>query len=128
VILDTSAIAAVILKQPGWELPLDKMTTGPRLRVGTPTRAEAGIALTARLGFDARLVLSRFVQEFAISAIPFGEVHWGKAVDAYRRFGEERHFASLNFGDCMSYATASLSQRPLLRTGDDFRQTDLTLA
>jgi ribonuclease VapC len=34
----------------------------------------------------------------------------------------------LNLGDCLSYATARLSGEPLLCVGEDFRQTDLTLA
>jgi ribonuclease VapC len=42
------------------------------------------------------------------------------------RFGKGRHPAALNFGDCMSYATARLAQRPLLFVGDDFTKTDLT--
>jgi ribonuclease VapC len=33
----------------------------------------------------------------------------------------------LNFGDCCTYATASVSGEPLLCVGDDFRQTDLPL-
>jgi uncharacterized protein with PIN domain len=44
-------------------------------------------------------------------------IHWGPG----------RHGAALNFGDCMSYATAQLSQQPLLCTGDDFSHTDLRL-
>ena len=36
-----------------------------------------------------------------------------------------RHPAGLNFGDCMSYATAQLAHEPLLAIGNDFTQTDL---
>jgi ribonuclease VapC len=39
-----------------------------------------------------------------------------------------RHAAALNFGDCLSYATAKLAGEPLLCTGDDFASTDIELA
>jgi len=39
--------------------------------------------------------------------------------------GRGRHAASLNFGDCMSYAVARMAQAPLLFVGNDFSQTDL---
>lgn len=34
--------------------------------------------------------------------------------------------AALNFGGCMTYATARLAGEPLRFTGGDFAQTDLT--
>jgi len=49
-------------------------------------------------------------------------------VDAWLRFGKGRHFAALNFGDCLSYATAVIAAEPLLCIGDDFPQTDCLLA
>lgn len=45
--------------------------------------------------------------------------------DAYRRFGKGRHPAALNFGDCLTYATARLTGEPLLYVGEDFARTDL---
>jgi ribonuclease VapC len=60
-----------------------------------------------------------------IEEIPFGSVHWREAVDAFRRFGRGQHPAGLNFGDCLTYAAASLSGEPLLFVGDSFAKTDL---
>jgi len=60
--------------------------------------------------------------------IPFGEAHYGSAVEAWLRYGKGRHPAGLNFGDCMAYATARVAGRPLLCTGEDFPRTDLELA
>jgi ribonuclease VapC len=39
-----------------------------------------------------------------------------------------RHRAGLNFGDCLTYAIASLADEPLLFVGDDFGHTDLVAA
>jgi ribonuclease VapC len=47
---------------------------------------------------------------------------------AFRRFGRWRHRAQLNFGDCMSYATAEYLRMPLLFKGEDFRHTSITSA
>ncbi len=50
------------------------------------------------------------------------------AITAFIRFGRGRHPAALNFGDCMSYAVASVAGMPLLFTGEDFRRTDIAPA
>jgi ribonuclease VapC len=73
-------------------------------------------------------LLASFLQEFEISILPFGVFHWEEASEAFRRFGKGRHPAALNFGDCLTYATAKLAGRPLLFIGNDFSQTDLDLA
>lgn len=104
------------------------MTAADALGIGIPTLAEAGIVLSARLGEDARGLLSRFLQEGSIEAIAFADAHFGVAVGAWLRFGRGRHTAGLNFGDCLAYATAKVAGRPLLCTGDDFSRTDLELA
>lgn len=70
----------------------------------------------------------RFLQQFEVEEIPFTEAHWRIATDAFLRFGKGRHPAALNFGDCMTYATAKLAGEPLLFVGNDFAQTDLPRA
>ena len=124
-IIDTSTVVAIFLKEPGYEPLVSALSAAGNAGMGTPTLAEAGIVLTARLGFDARGVLARFLQEFGIVEVPFGELHWRAAVDAYSRFGKGRHAAGLNFGDCMTYAVARLADQPLLFVGEDFNKTDL---
>lgn len=47
---------------------------------------------------------------------------------AYRRYGQGRHRAGLNYGDCFSYALVKVSGQPLLFRGDDFGQTDIVAA
>ena len=127
-ILDTSAIAGVFMKEPGADALVAKMGAATALAIGAPTLVETGIVLTARIGADARALLAQFVTELGVIVVPFGEGHWRAAIDAYRRFGKGRHGAALNFGDCLTYATAKLAQEPLLCTGGDFARTDLELA
>jgi ribonuclease VapC len=96
-------------------------------RIGAPTRLEAGIVLAARFGPRGKTALARFLQENSIATVAFDEAHASVALDAYSRFGTGRHPAALNFGDCCTYAIASVAGEPLLCTGDDFTRTDLLL-
>ncbi|MBN1426688.1 type II toxin-antitoxin system VapC family toxin [Candidatus Fermentibacteria bacterium] len=127
-ILDTSAVLAIIVREPGWEALFDKIVAAPRAGIGAPTVAEAGIVLRARLGASGVSVLTRFLQEFRIETVLFGEEHWRAAVEAYGAFGKGHHPAGLNYGDCMAYATARLAALPLLCKGEDFPLTDIPLA
>lgn len=127
-ILDSSAILAILLREKGFEPLVEKLATAPAAGVGAPTLAEAGIVLTARIGPEAKAFLTTFLVETEIAVVPFGEVHWRTAVDAFQRYGKGRHRAGLNFGDCMTYATARLAEQPLLFTGGDFAQTDVLVA
>jgi ribonuclease VapC len=128
VILDTSAIVAIILKEPDFEELLEKLAKTHNTGIGVPTLLETAIVLSARLGQDARGIMSRFLMEGSIATVPFGDAHFSVAVDAWLRYGKGRHRASLNFGDCLSYATAACAGEALLCIGNDFVHTDLILA
>lgn len=60
--------------------------------------------------------------------VPFDEVHARAAITAWRRFGQGRHPAALNVGDCLAYATAKVADVALLFKGEDFPQTDVRVA
>jgi ribonuclease VapC len=128
VIADASALLALVFREPGWEGVLEAIEAADVVAVGAPTLAEAGIVLHARLGAGSHGILERLLDELDMQEVPFGEVHWREAVDAFRRFGKGRHPASLNFGDCMAYAVASLAGEPLLFVGEDVALTDLERA
>ncbi len=128
-IIDASALVAIVLREPGFEGLEQKIAGAQVTAVGCPTATEAAIVLDARLGAPAgHTKLMRLVHEWAITLVPFGEDHWKQAVVAYARFGRGHHKAALNFADCMSYAVAKLANQPLVCVGDDFAKTDLTLA
>jgi ribonuclease VapC len=127
-ILDTSAVVAIVFKEPGYEALIDKLVETENVALGAPTVAETGIVLEARLRRDARGLILQLLDEWWVAIVPFGEDHWREAVDAYSRFGRGRHRAALNFGDCLTYAVAKLAGHPLLCLGGDFAKTDLPLA
>lgn len=124
-IVDSSALLSIVFMEPGHEEILRVLEATDVVAAGAPTLAETGIVLNARLGPSVAGLLERMLDELGIQEIPFGEIHWREAVEAYRRYGKGRHPAGLNFGDCMTYAVASLAGEPLLFTGDDYRHTDL---
>lgn len=124
-IVDSSALVAILLAEPGREALLDHLARAAVIGVGAPTLAETGIVLTARLGVAGRSLLARLLDEAHIETVPYTAAHWPVAIDAFARYGKGRHPAALNFGDCLTYATCRLTNRPLLCIGDDFPQTDL---
>ena len=126
-ILDSSAIVAVLLKEPGHERLLDRLTENPEPGVGAPTMVETGIVLSARLGERGQTLLARLAQAYELAILPCDAEHWTVAVGAFLRFGKGRHPAGLSFGDCLTYATARLAEEPLLCIGEDFAKTDLPL-
>jgi len=127
VIVDSSAVIATLLREPGFEPLLEELTNTYTPAIGAPTLTETGIVLSARLGPGGKTLLARFVAEIGLIVIPFVPEHWTVAVDAFLRYGKGRHPAALNFGDCLTYAVARLSGEPLLCIGDDFPKTDLEL-
>lgn len=127
-IVDSSALVAIVTREPGYEWVVEKLRTADAAAIGTPTLAETGIVLNARLGIKSAGVLERMLDEFGVQEISFSEMHWREAVEAHRKYGKGRHKANLNFGDCMTYATAKLAGASLLYTGGDFSHTDLTAA
>lgn len=127
-ILDASVLIAIALDEPEREILVAKINAADTIAVGAPTLVEAGIVLSARAGLDSSAVLVELLASADAIVIEFGQRHWREAVSAWGRFGKGRHPAGLNFGDCLTYATALVAGEALLAKGDDFTQTDIPLA
>jgi ribonuclease VapC len=129
VVLDTSVIVAIFKREPGFEVLEDKISEAPAIRIGAPTVFEAAIVLSRLQASDQTRTLETFLEAIDAEIIPFTEAHYKVAAQAYLRFGRGFHSqAKLNFGDCLSYATATLAGDTLLFVGSDFAFTDLTPA
>ncbi|NNF27876.1 MAG: type II toxin-antitoxin system VapC family toxin [Gemmatimonadetes bacterium] len=126
-IVDSSALLAIVFKEPGWADLLESIRSADLVAAGAPTLTETGIVLEARLGEGSRGLLERLLDELGVEELSFESVHWREALAAFRRFGKGRHAAALNFGDCLTYAVSRLTAEPLLCVGDDFPKTDLTM-
>lgn len=127
-IVDSSALLAIVLREQGYERLELALGSAESVGVGAPTLVETAVVLHSRIGALSRTLLVRLLHDSGAACLPFGEPHWPVAVGAFARFGRGRHPAALNFGDCLTYATAKVANRPLLCLGDDFVHTDLALA
>ena len=127
-ILDSSALIAVIMDEPGAEELRAKISTATLAGIGAPTLVEAAMVLSRLLKTDPKPLLTELLAILDIEVIPFTEMHSHVAMDAFSRFGKGRLPAALNFGHCLTYAVASIAGRPLLYVGNDYAQTDLASA
>jgi ribonuclease VapC len=127
-ILDSSAIIAILGREPECDLLVDQLLAASSNAVSAVTLLETAIVLVARFRRTSQPLLDKFLEEFDVAVVPFTEEHWKAANQAFLRFGKGRHPAALNFGDCISYATARLAEAPLLFVGQDFKKTDLCRA
>lgn len=127
-ILDSSAVLSVLFDEEGGDAVLDKIRDATVLAIGAPTLFETGMVAVRALDLQGRALVAQFVQGWNVVVTPFDNRHFQVALEAFLRYGKGRHPARLNYGDCMTYATARIADLPLLCTGDDFPQTDLAIA
>lgn len=127
-VMDSSALVAILREEPGHEPFLQKALRADRTLVGASVAFESAMVLSGRWNRDARSTLDGLLRSIGAEIVPFTEEHYEAAVSAFLRYGKGRHPAALNFGDCMSYALARVSGLPLLYTGTDFSKTDIQAA
>jgi ribonuclease VapC len=128
VIIDSSAVVAVLKREPRQDEIAIKLEQAEVVAIGAPTLFETDMVATGALGSRSRGFIAQFLESFEVEVIPFGEAHWQVAAEAFVRFGKGRHPAALNYGDCMTYAIARIAEKPLLFIGNDFAQTDIEAA
>jgi ribonuclease VapC len=124
-VIDTSALIAVLLREPDASRLMAVFNTMPLSRISAASLLEAGMVMQGRLGNEGESRLDRLLQRLGVEIVPVSREHAEIARAAFRRFGKGRHPAALNFGDCFSYALARALGEPLLFVGDDFSQTDI---
>jgi ribonuclease VapC len=124
-ILDSSALISVVRDEQGHDRLVEAIEGASQVGIGTPTLTESSIVLVRRFGPVGRSILFQFLRENGVFAVPFDDRHWSVATEAFIQYGKGRHPARLNYGDCMTYATARVAGAPLLFVGNDFAKTDL---
>ncbi len=122
-VIDTSALVAIIRKEPDFERILRAITAAPQALLSSVAMLEASMVLTDELSD-----LDRLIRDGNISVIEFAASTALVAREAFLRYGKRRHRAALNFVDCAVYATARELNLPLLFRGDDFIHTDILSA
>lgn len=124
-VLDSSVLIAIIMAEPGSEDLLSKVRNTTPVCIAAPSLVETAMVLSRRLAGNPLPLLLELLRELEVEVVPFTAEHTRAAVRAFVTFGKGRHPAALNFGDCLTYAVASVANQPLLSVGNDYARTDL---
>ena len=124
-IVDTSAIIAILVGEPEREVFLEAILADPAPKVSAGTLLELGIVVDRLADPIVTRRVDDLVETLGIQIVPLTAEHvtLGRAAD--RDFGRgSGHRARLNFGDLFAYALARSTGEPILSKGDDFIHTD----
>ena len=127
-IVDSSAVLAVLYRDPDAERFETAIASVPSSRMSIANALEASIVVEGRGDMAAGHALDLFLKEAMIELAPVTAEQLEAARRAWRRFGKGSHPAALNFGDCFAYALAEVTGEPLLFKGEDFARTDIEAA
>lgn len=127
-ILDSSAVVAMLIEEEGYRRLAEAMESAPVIGIGAPTLVETDMVMLGRFDRRGGGLVAQFLEQNHVVVVPFEEDHRSVAGEAFVRYGKGHHPAALNYGDCMTYATAYVADHPLLFTGKDFAKTDLASA
>jgi ribonuclease VapC len=129
VIVDTSAIMAIVKAEPEADAFATLLAASPVNRISAATLVETSIIIDRSLPPGTHARLDALLDRGAIEVEPVTAEHADLARAAHRRFGRgSGHAARLNFGDCFAYALAKATGEPLLYKGDNFTHTDIRSA
>ncbi|MGI9044782.1 MAG: type II toxin-antitoxin system VapC family toxin [Gemmatimonadaceae bacterium] len=124
-VIDTSAMIAILLSQPEADRLVAALETDHTRLVSAATVVEASLVVLGRVGEAGEQQLDRLLRTLGAEVVAVGDEQVSLARDAALRYGRGRHAAALNFGDCFSYALSIARGEPLLFVGDDFSRTDV---
>lgn len=128
-ILDTSAVVAVLRDEPERSRFVDLMLSADHLRIAAPTLVELTMVVDGVRDPVISRALDTLLHQLGVEVVAFDAEQARIARAALRDFGRgSGHPARLNMGDCMSYALATATGEPLLFKGDDFVHTDVRSA
>lgn len=127
-IIDTSVVIALLLREPEAPAFADLMSTAPRRRMSSATYVELSAVVDGRRDAVLSGALDAILAASRVEIVDFTARQGQLARDAYQRFGRgSGHPARLNMGDCFAYALARDLGEPLLFKGQDFALTDIEL-
>lgn len=126
-IVDTSALVAVLNSEPEALLFLQKMSTEP-VKISAVTLFEFSMVIDRYKRREASLGADRLLAMIEAEVVSVDVEAARGARLAYATFGKGNHPARLNFGVCFAYALAKETGEPLLFKGDDFARTDVRSA
>ena len=126
-IVDTSAVVAILRGEPGHEALSRAVLADAKAQMSAATAVELYAVADVRGAPAQARRVDALVETLGIRIVPFVQDQAKLARVAYRDYGKgSGHQAGLNLGDCFTYALAAQTGEPLLFVGHDFTHTDLT--
>lgn len=128
-ILDASAVIAILRQEPDAASLGEAVESAPVRRISAANYVEAAIVIDSERNPVASRRLDDLLEraEVEIAAVTPQQAHLAR--EAYRNFGRgSGHPAKLNFGDCFAYALSVTTAEPLLCKGAEFKKAGLKLA
>lgn len=127
--MDTSALVAILFKEPERVHFLDTLSTADRRRISAPNWLETWVVVDRRGNIHASSRIDTIKRMLSIEVVPFSPDLVPLARAAFQQYGRgSKHPPKLNYGDCMAYALAKATGEPLLFKGGDFIHTDIPSA
>jgi ribonuclease VapC len=127
-IVDTSAVVAILNGEPEAETFIAAIVADPDPQMSAPTAVELHAVADGRGEPAQARRVDQLLDTLGIRIVAFDAHQAEIARAAYRDFGKgSGHRAKLNLGDCFTYALAAATGQPLICKGDDFPHTDLDL-
>lgn len=129
IVVDSSAVLAILFGEPAAEALLDRLLADPQRIMSVASYVETGTVLAGRLRSNRMQAiedLDTFLDTTGIVLAAVDEYQARRALRARIQFGRGMGTGSvLNYGDTFSYALAQTHSAPLLFIGDDFGTTDV---
>ena len=124
-VVDTSALIAILLDEPETESFVRAIAHDPKKMMSAFNALESAIVIEAKKGEAGGRELDLLLHRAQIEIVVLNSDQVELARTAWRKFGKGNHSAGLNIGDCCAYALAKYSGEPLLFKGEDFSRTDI---
>jgi ribonuclease VapC len=126
VIVDSSALVAVLREESGSEIYDEAIVRAGSSRLSAANYVETALVIDGRRDPVVSRELDRYLRTMRVEVVDLTAPQARLARAAHRDFGRgSGHPARLNFGDCLAYALAKDVDEPLLYKGDGFVHTDV---
>jgi len=128
-IIDTSALLAILLAEPEAETFVTAISKAGTRFLPSPLFVEASAAMLGRKGPAGVIALDALLHRLEIEIVAMSPEAGSHARACYERYGKGVGSPGvLNFGDCLAAGVAKALNEPLLFKGDDFSRTDVDAA
>jgi ribonuclease VapC len=128
IVVDSSAIVAIMRKEPEAESWLQLLDTTAKSYMSAISYVETSMVMIGRKPKADRREVDGILEALHIDVVPVDLHQTALALDSFIKYGKGRHRAGLNLGDCFSYGLAKRKGLPLLFKGEDFLNTDIVPA